>query len=173
MLERLHKTCRKQTLQKDLSPGQSKGDAPSKTTTWSVGVSGLTLLKLLFGRVGKYICKFITKTFETEKRAKKMVPVLVLVNTPIHYFYIHLKLQNSLTLWSSKLLKLCIKQRMSYCWNIQEMFGEREGGYDLREKLRLKIHKVHTRLKSFCGVKLCVEIKQTSDIIQFRNRQKV
>lgn len=42
--------------------------------------------------------------------------------------------------------------------NIPEMFGETEGGSDLRVKLNVQIHKVCTRFKSvcmtICGVKL-------------------
>lgn len=42
--------------------------------------------------------------------------------------------------------------------NIQKMFSEREGDYDLRGNFNLKIHKVRTTLKSLCiticGVKL-------------------
>ena len=54
--------------------------------------------------------------------------------------------------------------------NVQKLFCEREGRYNLRGKLNLKILKVRTTLKGFCiticGVKLwnklCVEIKQIS-----------
>ncbi len=64
--------------------------------------------------------------------------------------------------------------------NIQKMFHDREGGYNLREQLNLKVRSVHTTKKSFCisicGVKLwnrlSTEIKNISSIILFKKRHK-
>ncbi len=64
--------------------------------------------------------------------------------------------------------------------NIQKLFFEREGGYNLRRKLNLKILSVRTALKTFyisiCGVKLwngmSVELKVCPSMSQFRKRYK-
>lgn len=64
--------------------------------------------------------------------------------------------------------------------NIQKMFYEREGGYNLRGKLNLKTLTVRTTLKKFClsicGVKLWnslnVHLKECPNIIQFKKRYK-
>ncbi len=64
--------------------------------------------------------------------------------------------------------------------NIQVMFSEREGGYNLRGELNLKTRSARTTLKSFCisvcGVKLWnsinVELKQCSSMIKFKKRYK-
>ena len=64
--------------------------------------------------------------------------------------------------------------------NIQAMFSDREGGYNLRGELDFKTHFARTTLKSFCisirGVKLwnsmTAELKQCSNMIQFKKRYK-
>ena len=64
--------------------------------------------------------------------------------------------------------------------NIQGMFSEREGGYNLRGELNLKTRVARTTLKTFCisvcGVKLWnsmhVEFKQCSSVNQFKKRYK-
>ena len=64
--------------------------------------------------------------------------------------------------------------------NIQLMFTDREGGYNLRGELNLKTRYARTTLKAFCisvcGVKLWnsidVEIKQCSNICKFKRMYK-
>ena len=64
--------------------------------------------------------------------------------------------------------------------NIQGMFSEREGGYNLRGDLNLKKPKVRTNMKSMCvsscGVTLWnsleTEIKQSANINLFKKRYK-
>ena len=66
--------------------------------------------------------------------------------------------------------------------NIQKMFFDREGGYNLRGELNVKTLYARTTLKSFCisicGVKLWnsrpieVETKQCSNIHKFKTRYK-
>ena len=62
--------------------------------------------------------------------------------------------------------------------NIQKLFSEREGGYNLRGIFHFKIHSIRTTRKSFCisicGVKLWnrlnVELKQCPNKILFKLR---
>lgn len=64
--------------------------------------------------------------------------------------------------------------------NIQDMFNEREGGYNLRGELHFKKPKVRTNMKSMCvsscGVNLWnslgTEIKQSANINLFKKRYK-
>uniref|UniRef100_A0A3Q3EDH9 Reverse transcriptase domain-containing protein n=1 Tax=Labrus bergylta TaxID=56723 RepID=A0A3Q3EDH9_9LABR len=64
--------------------------------------------------------------------------------------------------------------------NIHELFFDREGGYNLREKLNFKMLAVRTTLKSQCisigGVKLWngmnTELKHCPNMIQFKNMYK-
>ena len=64
--------------------------------------------------------------------------------------------------------------------NIQKVFSEREGGYDLRGKSNFKIPSFRTTRKSFClsvsGTKLwntlSNELKQCPNIFQFKNMFK-
>ena len=64
--------------------------------------------------------------------------------------------------------------------NIQVLFSDREGGYNLRGELKLKTAFARIKVKSFCisvcGVQLWnnmnVEIMQCSNMIQFKKRYK-
>uniref|UniRef100_A0A3Q3IAB9 Reverse transcriptase domain-containing protein n=1 Tax=Monopterus albus TaxID=43700 RepID=A0A3Q3IAB9_MONAL len=63
---------------------------------------------------------------------------------------------------------------------IQKLFNEREGGYNLRGQLNLKIHAIRTTKKRFCisisGVKLwnnlSVDIKNSKRIDEFKHKYK-
>ena len=64
--------------------------------------------------------------------------------------------------------------------HLQNMFHEREGGYDLREMFDFKIQRYRTTMKGFCitnnGVRLwnrlSMELKQCPNINQFKNKYK-
>jgi len=64
--------------------------------------------------------------------------------------------------------------------NLQKMFHEREGRYDLREQFNFKIQRYRTTIKKFCitntGVRLrnglSVDLKQCQSINQLKNKYK-
>ncbi len=64
--------------------------------------------------------------------------------------------------------------------NIQKLFIEREGGYNLRGKFKFKIQSTRTTRRSFCvpicGIKLWnslnVGLKECPNIIQFKKMYK-
>ena len=64
--------------------------------------------------------------------------------------------------------------------NIQQMFGDREGGYNLRRELNLKVHYAGSTLKSMCisvcGVSLwnglSMEVQRSPNMNHFKKVYK-
>lgn len=162
------------------SNGESKACIEWKSTFYLVLFTCVALFKLLCWSVGQHLQNHLTNIKHITKRAIRIVnKVGYHEHTNLLYLKLHtLKFKDLVKLKTAQLIYKAINKQLP--GNMQQLFTDRVGGYNLRGDLNLSQHRTRTKLKSMC-ISICgvllwnglsSSITQSVNMLQFKKRYK-